>query len=600
MKKQICWFLILLLSLPFAVFAKGKAKPAPGVSEPVTETVIVPFDSGKPLDAQKADQLYVPYERFVELWEAAKASRRGLPPEKLDESYALSSARYDAKLEESVLRINGVIDLQTFGDDWVSVPLEFKEAKIGTLKLDGQPAPLDSGRIVIEKAGPHRIEVEFEIPVSGDKSRITWGIPKTAGTLLSLTLPEKQMKATVNPGNGVVERVTGDQKIVTAALGATDRVELLLDSSVGLATLTRPALAKINTQLNITSSVESVHAKFDFSFPESQQDHFTISLDPSLALVNLEAPNLKSWKLTVENNRQQLELTLTEPARGSFAFSINAERPAAGRQRSFPFFSAGANRIEQIAALFSIPAVEVTPKPSGAFRQIPFSENRGGAGVPVAAFSSTGDPSLLSYETGSAKLTNKAEISYVYQVNHSKIELIAALKLQAKDQALYDVALTLPPGFVVQAVESDRLKDWWHEGDRLIVRFKGETPESTPLVVHLVEQFKSVPAALEIKPLALPESWEVTGDGIIAAGKSVKAAMSITGAKEIDPQNAATDFRILQPMERKRGFSFKGQDFHASVKLETLPARITGDWVMSAQAHENWVAVSTHVNLAVK
>jgi autotransporter-associated beta strand protein len=119
-------------------------------------------------------------------------------------------------------------------------------------------------------------------------------------------------------------------------------------------------------------------------------------------------------------------------------------------------------------------------------------------------------------------------------------------------------------------------------------------------VLHLVKQFKSVPDALEITPIGFPEPWTIEGNGIIVANKSVNAAMSVSGAKEIDPQNAATDFRILPPMERKRGFSFKGRDFHASVKLETLPARIAGTWIMSAQAHESWVSVSTHVNLAAR
>lgn len=589
MKKTIRRILILLCLFRIA-----------SAAETGTETVIVPYDSSKPLEGQKLDQIYVPYERFVELWEAAKQTRRGLPPEEPDASYVLSSARYDATLGADSLQVNGVIDLQTFGNDWVSIPLVFKQAKVGSLKLDGQPAPFESGRIVVEKAGHHRIEVAFEIPVKGGRTRITWGIPKTTGTLFSVKLPQPAMKAAIKPGNGVVERTGDGGKTVTAALGSTDHVELLLDSTVGLATITQSALAKIESRLGITPAVETVHTQFEFSFPESQQDHFTVSLDKTLALVKLDAPNLKSWKVTVENDRQTLEIILAEPARGAFAFSIDAERAAAGRQRRFPFFSAQANRIEQRAALFSTPETEVAPQPPAAFTQIPFDRNSATGLRLVAAYSSTGDWESLNYEARPAKPADKAAISYVYLVNHSKIELIAALKLRTKDRGLFDVALDLPPDFVVQAVESDRLKDWWRDDDTLHVRFRDGTPETTPLVLHLVKQFKNAPDALEIKPINLPEPWELEGDGVIVAGKSVKAGMTISGAKEIDPQNAAADFRILPPMERKRGFSFKGRDFRASVKLETLPARVAGAWIMSAQAHESWVSVSTHVNLAAR
>ncbi len=122
----------------------------------------------------------------------------------------------------------------------------------------------------------------------------------------------------------------------------------------------------------------------------------------------------------------------------------------------------------------------------------------------------------------------------------------------------------------------------------------------TPLVVHLIKLYKTTPDALEITPLTLPDAWDAEGNGIIAASAAVQAQMTLDGAKEINPQNAATDFRILPPMERKLGFSFDGQKFHAGVKLVTLPPRIDGTWVMSAQAHESWVSVSTHVNLSAR
>ena len=406
------------------------------------------------------------------------------------------------------------------------------------------------------------------------------------------------MQATVTPSNGVVERTRNDQKTLTAALGSTDHVELHLDSSVGLASIARPAFAKIVTRMAVAASVETVDAKFGFSFPESRQDHFAVTLDPSLALVKIDAPNLKSWKIAEQNGKPLLEIILSEPAHHSFEFAITAERPATGTQRRFPQFSADANRIEQTDTLFS--NSEVSPQPSPGFRQIQSAEKPDPGMRLVASYWVAGDKETLCYNVNPTKPTDKAQISYVYQVTPSKIELIAALNLRAKGRALYDVTLGLPQGFVVQAVESERLKDWWHDSDTLCVRFKGEIPDSTPLVLHLVKQFKTAPDQLEIAPLSLPDPWQVEGDGIIAAGKSVKAGMSIAGAREIDPQTAATDFRILEPMERKRGFSFKGQDFHAAVKLESLPPRITGNWVMSAQAHESWVSISTHVNLAVR
>lgn len=594
--KHCCmWFAMLL---PIFVSMSGGATAR--AEEAASETVIVPYDSTKPLAGQKLDQLYVPYDRFIELWEAAKATRRGIKPEKLAERYLLSNARYEAQLDSRTLRVKGAIDLETFGEDWVNVPLSFKRTKLSSLLLDGKPAPLDSGSLVIEKAGPHHVDVEFEVAVKSGNSVISWNIPETPATLVVLTLPDKQMKATIQPGSGIVERTAGNQKIVTAALGKSSTVEINLDSSVGLANASQAAVAKMDVELNITPAVESVHALFNFSFPEAQQDHFTVYLDKALSLVNLDVPNLKSWKLTVENERQVLEIALTEAAGSSFKFKLDAERSLSEPERKFPLLSAAAGRIERTSAIFAARELEITPHPSEGFRQVSYpladSERKGF----VAAYSSTTGNESLRYSVQPANLQDKAEISYVYQVNHSKIELVASLKLRAEKAPLFDIAIGLPRDFTVEAVESGRLKDWWREGDTLHVRFKGAPPAMTPLVMHLVKLYKTRPEQLEIRSLALPESWKVEGSGIIAASKSVNTTMTLVNAKETNPQNAATDFRILPPMERKRGFTFKETSFGASVKLETLPARVTATWVMSAQAHESWVSVSTHVGLTAR
>ncbi|HWB57940.1 MAG TPA: hypothetical protein VG733_00545 [Chthoniobacteraceae bacterium] len=611
MKNKIHLLLMTLvvLALPVAAMAGdagddiANANDAEAArAQAAQQPVIIPYDVTKPLDAQKPDRVYIGREQFLQLWEQAKANKRGPQPEKMDVPFLLSSGRYDATLDDHALHVTGVIDLQTFNDAWVNVPLEFKGVNLGTLKLDGQSALMTKDGVAIEKPGHHSIEVGFDIPLGADRTRLAWGIPETAGTLLSITLPAKQMKATVQPGEGVVERINGEQKIVTVALGATNHVDLQLDSSVGLSTMKQAAVAKIDTALSITPAVELAHTGFEFSFPESQQDHFTVVLDKALSLVKLDVQNLKSWKLTEGNDNQTLDITLAEPVQGSFKFFIDTERTLADAQRHFPFISALANRIERTSALFSTPFLNITPQPGTALRQVDYPADQGNGLRLVAAFEGTGDRDLLAYDVQPAKLSNSARISYVYLVNHTKIELVAALKLQAKNATVFDATVGLPGDFTVEAVESGRLKDWWREGDTLHVRFKGNAPGfETPLVLHLVKLYPTTTdAALEITPLTLPAGWDVSGNGIIAANASVQPDMTLTGAKEINPQNAATDFRILPPMERKRGFSFTSQDFHASVKLATLPPRIDGTWVMSAQVHENWVSVSTHVNLSAR
>ena len=108
-----------------------------------SEIVIVPYDSKKPIDEQKPDQFYLPYERFLQLWQAAKEHRAGPASEIAKFPFALTSARYDGVQSERSLAFTGKLDITTTNDAWVKVPLPFSGVKIGGLKIDSQRTVFD-------------------------------------------------------------------------------------------------------------------------------------------------------------------------------------------------------------------------------------------------------------------------------------------------------------------------------------------------------------------------------------------------------------------------------------------------------------------------
>ena len=195
----------------------------------------------------------------------------------------------------------------------------------------------------------------------------------------------------------------------------------------------------------------------------------------------------------------------------------------------------------------------------------------------------------------------RSRIDYLYQVNRRQIELFASLQLTSHGDEIFDAVIDVPAGFVVQTVRSERLQDWWRDGDRLSVRFSGATPPMTALVLYLVRQETSAPAALEVKPLPLAGFHKVTGEGVIAAYKGVEAGLKLSGnAKEVAPERAALDYQVLAPIERKRGFTFSEQDFAAQVTLIPAPAKLLALWTLDAEAHEGWTSLSTKVRINLR
>lgn len=566
------------------------------------ETVIVPYDSSKPLRDQSPDQLYLPYERFLELWQRAKNHRAGVKPGAAPEAWALTSARYDGQVTERALTFHGTIDALTTNDAWVRIPLNFDGAKLSALLVDGVAAAYDGEGVLIEKPGRHRLEVTFEIPRRPNETTWIWRIPRTAATLVALTLPDARLGAQITPGSGVIERVADGVKIVTAAVGATNEVRVTLEAAAQAERIAAPASATAESQTLISAASESTQTKITFAFPQARQDHFVVSLENGLMLAEIGAENLKSWKLAPDDAGQRLELTLHEPVSDAFTAQITTQRalPPMPADLRAPEIIPDAGRVDRHIALLAAEAVRVTVPPDASLRQIPWDDREKIDGFRlVSAFTLLGKPPV--YHAALAPPEQEARIDYVYQVDRRKIELIASLQLRAKGGPLFGVTLGLPTGFEAQAVECPRLQDWRREGGQLRIRFRDATPETTDLVVYLVRQFDAAPTNLDVRPLTLANFQNVTGEAVIAAHRGVEAAMTLSAnAREIPPAQAAPDFRILPPLERKRGFSFKEQTFSAQIILSPAPAKYTALWVLHAQAHEGWISLSTRVRLILR
>ncbi len=574
------------------------------------DTVIVPYDPKKPVKDQHPDSVYLKYDRFLQLWEAAKRSRTPEMARPAVAAFAIGAARYEGRVDEKRAAFTVTMEFSTFDEKWVRVPVPFEHVQISELAVDGKPAAFADNTLVVANPGRHTLTASFEIPLKPGVRQFAWGVPRSAATRLVLTLPETRWTAVVGPDGGVIERIVDGKKTVTAALGTTANISVALVEAEGALRLVEPATADVETSVTVLPGYERFDVAANFAFAGAQQDRFTMSFEKGITLADINAPGMKSWKLAEADGKQTLEILLAQPAKENFRMALVAERAQADAlpaDPSVPQFSPGARRVNRTTTLYAGDGIALTPAPGAGLRQMDVSKNPNGKTLieahPVGAWA--GD-AVLGYRTSLAEAKHEARVDYVYQVNRRKIELIASLQLHAKEAPLFDVTLTVPANFEVQAVDSVRLQDWWRDGTKLHVRFKGGTPEMTPLVVYLVREYAAAPQQLDVQPLALDGFSKVTGEAVIAAHKGVNVVLQLAGdaafdaAKEVDPAKAATDFQILPPLERKRGFAFPNQKFSGQVTLTPLPVKQNATWMMHAEAHEAWLSLSMKAQITLR
>ena len=73
----------------------------------------------------------------------------------------------------------------------------------------------------------------------------------------------------IAPGSGVIERTVDGGKVVTAAVGATDRVQVeARKAGDEMTRVTEPAVANFGPWVTVAPTLETTRAAFTFSFPE--------------------------------------------------------------------------------------------------------------------------------------------------------------------------------------------------------------------------------------------------------------------------------------------------------------------------------------------
>ena len=504
------------------------------------EPVYVPYDPGQPAAEQTPERVYVPYEHFLNLWEAAKHARTAEAPAPAPVEFALSSARYEARLEERSLAVTGHIDLLT-GHEWVKVPLAFADAKVSSLLLDGAPLALTEKVALVEKPGRHVLEVRFAVPRAPGAQTLAWGIPESAATLVALTLPQGQMTADLRPGSGAVETLNHGARVVTAALGRTPRVTLQLRSAAApSAALGLPALATVHEEIRVGETEEETTAQIDFAFAGAAQERFTVLLDAGTELTDLQAPALQSWKLRPEGERQALELQLFR-ACPRCAFGAARVAPGGGpgrcaaRERFGAACRAGRARAPGRRAHRGHSAAGSRPPADSARTTRSF---RLAAGGRVRRRRNAGLPRRSP--TGEARGAHRLPLPGRPPAGRASPRCsFAEGDPFSRWRSIFRRA---SPWKVSRA---RRPHEWWREGNRVHVRFQSETPEVTPLVIYLVRREATAPESLAVQPLRLEGFHKVTGEAgdRRAQGRGGDACGSPARRKNSQPQRWRQIFR---------------------------------------------------------
>ncbi|HSJ02492.1 MAG TPA: hypothetical protein VK956_08570, partial [Verrucomicrobium sp.] len=141
---------------------------------------------------QKADRYYLDYADFQKLWDLAKEARKPAKPKEgeviLDTGVNL--ALHEVEVRELEMVVTSRLQVATRGD-WQLVPLMAGKAPPAPAawNLDGRPALLKDGGVLVEKPGMHDLtsQVNQSLPQGWRETAIT--LPTAIVSVLRVSVP---------------------------------------------------------------------------------------------------------------------------------------------------------------------------------------------------------------------------------------------------------------------------------------------------------------------------------------------------------------------------------------------------------------------------
>ncbi len=603
----------MIMGLIFAAGLKGQAEETSQPSQSEVPVVIVPYNPAYPVGVNVPDRRYLNYETFQTLWAAAKQNRRADAAKTAADSAkgepraTLTSALHRASVDGTVLRVETVIAVQTRGADWVKVPFLLPDG-VRHLTLDGSPAALQGGQLLVEKAGNHVVLAAYDVPLPAGWQEVAWDVPAASANALALSLAMSDpARPEVNEGAPLVEAEDAGRRVFTATLGSTNRITLkrrtAAERSGGQAE--NPPLAKVQTRVYVTPALERVESALEFVFIGQSRSQFVVRMEAGLTPVSFSVPGLENWMLRQEAGMQVLELRLERPVAETFSLNLVAERMPGKLPltEKAPDISAAAGRVEREWSMLVTDDLEARPETLAGHQRVDFvkAPGTGDEGFDaVGTWQASGTAGLPGWELSTKIPEGSAVVHYAFQPGGGKLELSAGMELRpAPGRELRELTIQVPEGVTIQGVTGDRLADWWHEAAALQIRFTPGDQEVTRLALNLTQPLPADAREVSFSPLQIGGFSKVSGSGLLIAPVNQDAVLRLTpggpALREVAPEETKSGFTIRRPLEEKRGFLFEGTAWTATAKLTQLEARYDVDWVLDAEVRDSWLALNTRV-----
>ena len=445
------------------------------------QDIYIPYEKLRQVFEKQGRGVFLPYDKFQELWQAAQDKTRPAAEIKPPVGALITEIDNVATVEKDVVSVKAKVKIEVLAEGWNEIPLRLGDAAITSATLAGQPARIlgatgEGYRLLVEKKGkqPEQIELALNyaraITRTPGQNSVSFQAPQAPVSRWRVVIPQAGVKVNLHPLLAATE-VPDDKKpdgsavkkpdetVVLAFVGAAPTIRIdwtpKAEGATGLA-----AVASVQTeqQVWINEGVVRTRTTLGYSISRAELPQLLIDVPADQKVVNVFDVNVRKWSVEPVKDGQRITAELFEPAKTSQLVTVELEKFAGEKAKatvSVPTVKAvGVGRQQGVLVVQVAESLRAEATKTSGLLQVDPAELPGALRSARWAFSyryaSVPFELTLGIEKVQPQITVDSLVEAVLQPDRLTLDLTAIYTIEKA--GVFRLELDVPAGFDVKKV----------------------------------------------------------------------------------------------------------------------------------------------------
>lgn len=329
-----------LLALFAWLAVAGAQTPAPAPEKAADRVVYIPYERLWQVFEKQGRGVFLPYEDYERLREAARAKEA--VPVKEPVPSLVAEATGMVTFADDVATVVASLRVEVLAKGWQRVPLGLRDVAVSEAKVGGAPARLvfdaEIGyALLVENPTDAPLTVVLDLTFakactkSPGRNAVRFQPPPAPVGRWEIRIPEPGVKVEVEPVVAATEAASanGKETIVRAFVGAAKEIQIAwTPKAEGARGLQALVSVDAKVRVNLGEGIARVQANLISTITRAEIPGQTLVVPAGYRVVNVFDENVRAWSVKTVGETQEIAVEFFKPVQGEQGLLVELERLA--------------------------------------------------------------------------------------------------------------------------------------------------------------------------------------------------------------------------------------------------------------------------------